>query len=348
MTSLPQTRVDGDRRPANGLPGSDWPVLEHRASASKARTGGCSHDLPGAPVLLRVQRQLQELADRVDRVTNGPIALFFERERADARSGAAATPWRRGNITMTRIFSDRAAVVAIAIRQIIATRSIRPKGCRLFARAPDWLYELILRKPEPAPQPKPDGKHGSGARSTTSPFRTSALGCRTFRRAAEYQPDDPSEYLRKLSGAISKRICRSARRASRTGASGTLATRQGKRTAIDIVIEYGRKRDAAEAALWLCERAASIRRHLAGASEAPARDHRHSRGAGARQRHHHAGRHRSGLRPPLRRPAALLPPHRRLVRMDRHALEEGRDSPGVPVLPRTGTRVHRRLQGRAN
>ena len=30
--------------------------------------------------------------------------------------------------------------------------------------------------------------------------------------------------------------------------------RQGKRTAIDIVIEYGRKRDAAEAALWLCER----------------------------------------------------------------------------------------------
>ena len=30
--------------------------------------------------------------------------------------------------------------------------------------------------------------------------------------------------------------------------------RQGKRTAIDIVIEFGRKRDAAEAALWLCER----------------------------------------------------------------------------------------------
>ena len=30
--------------------------------------------------------------------------------------------------------------------------------------------------------------------------------------------------------------------------------KQGKRTAIDIVIGYGRKRDAAEAALWLCER----------------------------------------------------------------------------------------------
>ena len=28
----------------------------------------------------------------------------------------------------------------------------------------------------------------------------------------------------------------------------------GKRTAIDIVIEYGGKRDAIEAALWLCER----------------------------------------------------------------------------------------------
>ena len=30
--------------------------------------------------------------------------------------------------------------------------------------------------------------------------------------------------------------------------------RSGRRTAIDIVIQYGRKRDAAAAALWLCER----------------------------------------------------------------------------------------------
>ena len=32
------------------------------------------------------------------------------------------------------------------------------EGYWLFATAPDWLYELILRKPEPAPQPKRDSK----------------------------------------------------------------------------------------------------------------------------------------------------------------------------------------------
>ena len=102
---------------------------------------------PPSRQLTRPQRrQLQKLADRVDRVTQAD-RLFFER-RPDrqrrvrlanqaelssrkslpanrwrpsgrARSGAVVSR-RRGNMTMTRRFSDRAAVVAIAIRQIVA------------------------------------------------------------------------------------------------------------------------------------------------------------------------------------------------------------------------------------
>ena len=69
------------------------------------------------PRFMRAHRQLQELADRVDRVTRAD-RLFFERDLP--RSQRCGRSPGGANMTMTPFFSDRAAVVAIAIRQIIA------------------------------------------------------------------------------------------------------------------------------------------------------------------------------------------------------------------------------------
>ena len=115
--------------------------------------------------------------------------------------------------------------------------------------------------------------------------------------------------------------------------------KRGSRTAIDIVVTYGKpKRDAATAALWLCEQM-----RVDPVSLGWKAGRHHSRGRGFRRWRRHSGQCRQGLRPPLRGPTALLPPHGQMVRMDRRVLAEGGDRTGVPVLPRALARVHRRL-----
>ena len=118
--------------------------------------------------------------------------------------------------------------------------------------------------------------------------------------------------------------------------------KRGSRTAIDIVVEYGEpKRDAAAAALWLCEqmrRRSGLARLEERAARSIIREAEDFDGGIVTQ-----DSIAQGLRPPLRGPAALLPPHGQMVRMDRHALAEGGDRTGVPVLPRALARVHRRL-----
>ena len=236
-----------------------------------------------------------------------------------------------------------------------------------FATAPDWLYDLVLAKPEPKSRPKltmeqprscrrpkpDDGKQFWRKVNDMAFENLDAWVPDVFGSAAELSTGD-----RRLADIFER-----SRTRSRGGPVDLATGRQGlgrlghgrpearqtqRHRHRDRV--RPRKRDASRRPRCGCANAAaSIRSRSAGGERSAAASViRHSRGGGARQRHRYSGWHRPGIRPPLRGPAALLPPHGRVVRMDRRVLEEGRDRPGVPVLPRAGARVHRRGRRRRN
>ena len=77
-----------------------------------------------------------------------------------------------------------------------------------------------------------------------------------FGSAAKYQPKTGAYRIssRDLGRDLEEDLSIDPRGAKDWGVWDIGDARSGARSAIDIVIEYGRKRDAGEAALWLCER----------------------------------------------------------------------------------------------
>jgi hypothetical protein len=141
-----------------------------------------------------------------------------------------------------------------------------------FATAPDWLYGLILKKPEPQPAPKPEQT------ATVTPLRPSRApndGKQFWRKvndiafqtlaawvpdifgsAAEYQPNTGAWRVssRALGRDNDEDLSISPLGGKDWGVWDIGDARQGKRTAIDIVMEHGNAPDAEAAAFWLCER----------------------------------------------------------------------------------------------
>ena len=143
-----------------------------------------------------------------------------------------------------------------------------------FAEAPNWLYELVLARPEPKPKPAPEPEQATTSSSPRSSEKSDDdkqfwrkvndiafqnLGAwvpEIFGSAAEYQPNTGAWRIssKALGRELEEDLSIHPDGVTDFGVWDIGDARQGKRTAIDIVIEYGRKRDAAEAALWLCER----------------------------------------------------------------------------------------------
>ena len=138
-----------------------------------------------------------------------------------------------------------------------------------FATAPDWLYDLVLAKPEPKhrcrslrwsqcqPGPTKTMANCSGARSTTMALTN--LGAwvpDVFGSAAVFQPGTGAYRISSdaLGRDLEEDLSIAPTGIKDWGVHDIGDGRSGRRTAIDIVIQYGRKRDAAAAALWLCER----------------------------------------------------------------------------------------------
>ncbi len=131
------------------------------------------------------------------------------------------------------------------------------EGYWLFAAAPDWLYELILGKPEPEPQPKRDSKSSFWRKVNDLALQNlDAWVPDVFGPLAEYQPGTGA--WRVSSAALGRNLEEDLSLhpdgIKDWGVHDMGDPKRGGRTAIDIVVEYGKpKRDAATAALWLCE-----------------------------------------------------------------------------------------------
>ena len=153
-------------------------------------------------------------------------------------------------------------------RTILCRRELLP-----LREAPDWLYDLVLarsREPKPAPEPEQATTSSSPRSSEKSDdgkqfwrkvndIAFQNLGAwvpEIFGSAAEYQPNTGAWRItsKALGREHEEDLSISPAGVTDWGVWDIGDPREGRRTAIDIVIEYGRKRDAAEAALWLCER----------------------------------------------------------------------------------------------
>ena len=218
------------------------------------------------------------------------------------------------------------------------------EGYWLFATAPDWLYELILGKPEPAPQPKRDSKSFWRNVNDLALQNLDAWVPVVFGPLASYQPGTGAWRVSSeaLGRNLEEDLSLHPDGIKDWGVHDMGDPKRGGRTAIDIVVTYGEpKRDAATAALWLCEQMQVDPVSLGWKAGAVIIREAEDFDGGVVTQDSIA----QSLRPPLRGPTALLPPHRQMVRMDRRALAEGGDRTGVPVLPRALARVHRRLPG---
>ena len=83
------------------------------------------------------------------------------------------------------------------------------EGCWLFATAPDWLYELIQRKPEPAPQPKRDSKSFWRNVNDLALQNLDAWVPVVFGSIASYQPGTGAWRVSSEALGHSRRTCRS-------------------------------------------------------------------------------------------------------------------------------------------
>ncbi len=140
-----------------------------------------------------------------------------------------------------------------------------------FAQAPDWLYELILKKPE-APKPvrfeQVHSQLGAISRATNdgsqfwrrvNNMALEKLDCWVpdiFGSAARFETKTGAYRIssRDLGRELEEDLSISPRGTKDWGVWDLGDANGGRRTAIDIVVEYGRKRNASEAALWLCDR----------------------------------------------------------------------------------------------
>jgi hypothetical protein len=133
--------------------------------------------------------------------------------------------------------------------------------------APDWLYELVLRpkeKSSTAAATPPHinsffsfGKSEFWRKVNSIAFqRLDAWVPEIFGRAARFEPGTGAYRIssRDLGRDLEEDLSISPLGAKDWGVWDIGDAKRGKRSAIDIVIEYGGKRDATEAALWLCER----------------------------------------------------------------------------------------------
>jgi len=137
-----------------------------------------------------------------------------------------------------------------------------------FATAPDWLYELVLPPQGPATPATvfslPTAQNKPSLFPPNEFFRK--VNSLAFDRLESWVPAIfPHARLEKGTGAwrISSRdlgrdlqedLSISPLGAKDWGVWDIGDPKAGRRSAIDIVIEHGGKRDAAEAALWLCDR----------------------------------------------------------------------------------------------
>ena len=140
-----------------------------------------------------------------------------------------------------------------------------------FATAPDWLYEMVLQ-PEPQAAPAAvvplnfsNAKRQSGRLFAPDEFwrKVNSLA---FDMLGSWVTDIfPHARFQRGTGAYrisSRDLGRDLEEDLSIAPSGIVDfgvadmgdPRLGKRTPIDIVIKYGGKRDATEAALWLCDR----------------------------------------------------------------------------------------------
>ncbi|UQD70497.1 bifunctional DNA primase/polymerase [Bradyrhizobium japonicum] len=134
-----------------------------------------------------------------------------------------------------------------------------------FADAPNWLYDLVLTKPgKPAPEaPAPRSSAASGdsegfwRRVNDLAFQN--LGAwvpEIFGHAASFQPGTGAWRIssKNLGRDLEEDLSIHPAGVTDWGVHDMGDSRAGKRTAIDIVIEFGNASDATEAALWLCGR----------------------------------------------------------------------------------------------
>jgi Bifunctional DNA primase/polymerase, N-terminal len=138
-----------------------------------------------------------------------------------------------------------------------------------FAIAPDWLFNLVLAKPDPKQeQPQPalgpatgpatPGSNGGGffrnvndaALMNPSPWVTSIFNSAKYQTGTGAWRVSPKDLGRELEEDLS--IAPTG--IKDWGVHDLGDGRAGGRTAIDLVIEYGGAPNAVEAALWLCER----------------------------------------------------------------------------------------------
>ena len=144
---------------------------------------------------------------------------------------------------------------------------IEPLNFFHFAMAPDWLYELVLRpkeKSSTAAATPPHissffsfGKNEFWRKVNSIAFqRLGAWVPEIFGSAARFEPGTGAYRIssRDLGRDLEEDLSISPLGAKDWGVWDIGDAKRGKRSAIDIVIEYGGKRDATEAALWLCER----------------------------------------------------------------------------------------------
>ena len=125
-----------------------------------------------------------------------------------------------------------------------------------FAMAPDWLYELILKKPELKPEATADRPSDFFRSVNSAALADLPAWVPSLFPGAKYQPGRRRFASRRAcSAATSRRIFRSRPTALLILASTTWAT-PGRASGrpVDLVIEYGGASDACAAAFWLCER----------------------------------------------------------------------------------------------
>ena len=122
--------------------------------------------------------------------------------------------------------------------------------------APDWLYELILKKPEPKPEATADRPSDFFRSVNSAALADLPAWVPSLFPGAKYQPGTKAFRVSScmLGRDLEEDLSIAPNGIVDFGIHDMGDARQGKRTAIDLVIEYGGASDACAAAFWLCER----------------------------------------------------------------------------------------------
>ena len=135
-------------------------------------------------------------------------------------------------------------------------RVVEPLDFFHFAMAPDWLYELILKKPEPKPEATADRPSDFFRSVNSAALADLPAWVPSLFPGAKYQPGTKAFRVssRMLGRDLEEDLSIAPNGIVDFGIHDMGDARQGKRTAIDLVIDYGGASDACAAAFWLCER----------------------------------------------------------------------------------------------